>query len=270
MTIELIHTIIHGFTKNVNSPIGEIKKKDQLLANHAPAVVALVTGVVGLIGKNGNAVSHGQFNDDGRQGKFPPEFQSYASNPINGDSFIKLSHIAVDELAEQAGKEQLATGGNILVSYYKNNGLAYLVVAIIKHKDGVSLDENFVPIEITEIDLSKVHQAVRINFTEFNKSLENTESDEDEVDAIDRNYLCFVGSRNNSELSAYFVTALGCTKGVKSSRATSNAIDAVTSFFSKNDLKRYRTRARDAVISYLLRMLSDKREAVIPPENNLI
>jgi nucleoid-associated protein len=285
MVIELVHTIIHGFEKETNTTeVGKIEKKSRTLDNSLGPVKALVEGVVNLIGKPGNTVIPGQFNNDQRQGKFPDEFDTFSQKcPIDNDyenykelteaEFIKLSHVALDELVKEASKQSFSTGGHILASCYKVENNLFLLIAMIKQRGGVSLNKDLVPIEVTEIDLSKVHQAVKINFSKYieaaGEKIDDEEDDDNEVDIDDQDseskqdvtYLYFLGTGRNTEASGYFVSALGCTKGVKSSRATNNAITAIINFFTTDTLKQYKRRAKDDVIAYLKRKCLAKEPA---------
>lgn len=264
MAFELVSTVIHGFTKEANSLlVTDIVKKNVLLNNDLPAVQSLVTSLSKLLGKPGNAVTYGQFGDDQRQGPFPSSFKGFASDSSN-EQFLSLSHLAVDELVNEASKQSFATGGHILASHYKSDGAPYFLVAMIKQRGGVTLDGDYVPVEITEIDLSKIHQAARINLNSYNEAhcAEDSEQSLGD-DAKDHTYLCFLGNSKSSQASGYFITALGCTKGIASSRATRNAIDGIAKYFKKPELRKYKTRARDAVIGYLQRQLATDQNATV-------
>lgn len=253
MSFEVQYAVIHSFTKEPNTTVlKRIVKKVKTIDVALPAVVALVKGVNGLLGKTGNILSYGQFGDDMRQGPFPSQFDSYQTAVPNSESFLSLSHVAVDELAKEAAEEPFATGGHILVATYSSDGRPFFLVAMIKQRGGIQLDKDYVPIEITEIDLSKVYQAARVNVQRYLdvKTLEPEVISEDRI-SEDRTYLAFLGQGTHNQASGYFVKALGCTKGIGSSRATQNALDAVHDFFGRADLKPFRVDARNAVASYL-------------------
>ena len=265
MSFELKYAIIHSFTKeSKQSYVTNKVKKTALLKNELPAVMSLVQGVSTLLGKPGNILSYGQFSNDMRQGKFPSEFDRYSSKPLDATAFIAMSHLAVDELADVSESESFSTGGHILVSYYLVDSKEFVLVAMIKQRGGVSLDKDYVPIAVTEIDLSKVHQAARINLSRYVEIAAQPASNNDDDDvAEERTYLSFVGQGTHNLASGYFVKALGCTKGISSSRATGNVISAVRTFFSRTDLKPYRTAACNGVVSYLKKKLDAKENAVL-------
>jgi nucleoid-associated protein len=253
MSFEVQYAVIHSFTKEANTTVLKgMVKKIKTINVALPAVVALVKGVNGLLGKTGNILSYGQFGDDMREGPFPSRFDGYQTAKPSNASFLALSHVAVDELAKEAAEEPFATGGHILVAAYTSEGRPFFLVAMIKQRGGIQLDKDYVPIEITEVDLSKVYQAARISVKRYlDVKVMAPEVIADDKIPEDRTYLAFLGQGTHNQASGYFVKALGCTKGIGSSRATQNALDAVHEFFARADLKPFRLAARNAVASYL-------------------
>ena len=79
---------------------------------------------------------------------------------------------------------------------------------------------------------------------------------------MDSTYLCFISRGRDSQASDYFISALGCAKGVASGRATKNAIDNVARFFRDNKtLKGFGYKAKEAVIKYLEEQLAAGKSA---------
>lgn len=256
--ITLKTAIIHSFKKLAKTSfISDVVKKDVVLNTENPALQFLVNGIHGLIGKEGNSVVYGQFANDERQGPFPRRFTEFVAAQDDEAQFIDLTHLAMDQLVEQAGNQVLSTGGHILCAQYSSGASNFFLVASMKERGGIQLDENYVPKEIQEVDLNKVQQAARINLGSFvaiqamaAATLETAESDA--AEEADSTYLCFISRGRDSQASDYFISALGCAKGVASGRATKNAIDNVAKFFRDNKaLKSFGYRAKEAVIKYL-------------------
>jgi nucleoid-associated protein len=81
-------------------------------------------------------------------------------------------------------------------------------------------------------------------------------------DDVEQTYVAFVGKNKDNDASGYFVDALGCTKGIPSSRATDNALSGVRSYFGNAEvLRRYRTAAHDSVVLYLQAQMDRKEPA---------
>lgn len=262
MTFVLKRAIIHSISKEKNTTvIAAIVKKTILLPVDNVAVLNLVQGVNGLLGKPGNILSYGQFADDMRGGKFPVSFSDYVFNLDDDNEFLELSYCALDQLADRAREESFATGGHLLVAAYDNDASPFFLVAMIKQRGGIILDAEYVPKTIEEVDMSKVHQAARVNINRY-KEVSGLAPADDAADVEDRTYLAFVGARTDPA-AGYFVAALGCTKGMASSRATSNVIAAVDAFFKTPDLKHHRAEAKNAVIAYLSERLHSGLDATV-------
>ena len=153
--ITLKTAIIHSFKKLAHTEfVSEIVKKDVVLDTENPALQFLVNGIHGLIGKEGNSVVYGQFANDGRQGPFPASFTAFVEFQDNEAEFIALTHLAMDQLVEQAGKQVLSTGGHILCAQYTSGTADFFLVASMKERGGIQLDENYVPKELADIDMS--------------------------------------------------------------------------------------------------------------------
>ncbi|MFJ2467586.1 nucleoid-associated protein [Pseudomonas sp. NPDC087615] len=258
--ITLRTAIIHSFKKLAKTSfISDVVKKEVVLNTENPALQFLVNGIHGLIGKEGNSVVYGQFANDERQGPFPRRFTEFVAVQDDEANFIELTHLAMDQLVEQAGHQVLSTGGHILCAQYSSGASNFFLVASMKERGGIQLDENYVPKEIQEVDLSKVQQAARINLGSFvaiqamAAAAPIPETPESETaEEADSTYLCFISRGRDSQASDYFISALGCAKGVASGRATKNAIDNVAKFFRDNkSLKSFGYRAKEAVIKYL-------------------
>ncbi|WP_432218622.1 nucleoid-associated protein [Pseudomonas kribbensis] len=266
--ITLKTAIIHSFKKLAKTSfISDVVKKDVVLNTENPALQFLVNGIHGLIGKEGNSVVYGQFANDERQGPFPRRFTEFVATQDDEDQFIDLTHLAMDQLVEQAGLQVLSTGGHILCAQYSSGASNFFLVASMKERGGIQLDENYVPKEIQEVDLNKVQQAARINLGSFvaiqamaTATPQTVESEA--VEEADSTYLCFISRGRDSQASDYFISALGCAKGVASGRATKNAIDNVAKFFrDKKSLKSFGYRAKEAVIKYLETQLAAGKSA---------
>lgn len=265
MPIEILHSVIHGFNKDQHGPITSIVKRPVLLDTNLPAVKELVAAVSVLLGKKSNSQAWGRFGNDGRQGPFPADFKAFTDHLEDPDHFKQLSHLVVDQLVEQAADQSLSTGGRILFALFNDEASRpILLIAMIKQKGGLVLDENFVPIGIVEVDLSKLNQAAQIHIEHFIADQVVDDVKGDNVDEVDRNYLSFLSPRSNSQASNYFVDALGCVVGISSAKATDRIFLAVDSFFASSaQLIPFRKKAKEKVVEYLQRQLDNGQLATL-------
>lgn len=251
MPIKIHHSVIHGFFKESRQPVANVVKKNVLLDCSLEGVISLVAGMSTLLGRRENNQVWGHFGTESREGLFPDAFAAYADNVLDAAGFLALTHIVVDEVTKCAATEPLSTGGHILCAVYDNEaGETIAIVAMIKQKGGVSLDENYVPIGIVEVDMSKLHQAAQIRIADFLRDA-NLQQGADE-DELDRNYLSFLSPRANRDSSGYFVTALGCVVGLSASKATAKVYEAVDAYFrNKAEIAPFRKLAKEKLTEYL-------------------
>lgn len=264
MAFELKNVVIHSFEKEQGVTLVD-RSKTVIKPLFDPSIVTLTSlteGINSLLGKKGNNVVWGQFNSDNREGLFPAENDKFARD-TSTQNFESLTHIALNELIEQASLETFATGGHTLFAYYISDAVPFILIANIKQRDGLRLGADYIPINSVDIDMGKVHQACRINLARFSESVFGTDG-EDLDDEADKTYLCFISKGRDSEASAYFIKALGCTPGIASKRATGNAIDVIEDFFRDDeDLAPFSAQAKDNVIAYLSKKHTDNEKATL-------
>lgn len=254
--MEVRHCVIHELIKVSGKPAVSTDIKLTALPSDNPHVVQLVTSLGELIGRKDNQAARGTFDRRSTVYKVPVAFDTYYESENTAADFLAFSASCMAELEDEAkeGNRIAASGGAIVFAEYVLQGADYFLIAMIKQKDALQLDENLVPTGITEIDLSKIHQAARINYRrydDYNRQLAEQTSEEESVEDLP-SYLAFVSPKTNLDVSGYFVVALGCTDSVPTATATKNTIDAVKKFFSANEeLTEYKAAAYDRLIDYL-------------------
>lgn len=285
MAITVINAVIHGFEKEQHTlgvpKDGVFKRSDTLDVTKEPVIV-LVAGVAKLLGKKDNTLAWGRFSTDRERGPFPESFKvSVTPVPGQGDlSDKKLFHAltitTLDEIILRAGKNRLSTGSKILFSFYRDeNGQNNLLIAMIKQKGGIQLTPEYEPVNIEQIDMSKLSHAAEIKCTEFleitanedeNANLENPDEDF-EI----KPYLAFMSTRDSDGSADYFINALGCAVHRSSKKSTKMIIDAAYDLCRKDkDLKPYAANVRDAVRKYLAKQLEDENPATLEEIKNVI
>src|SRR3546814_20818942 len=83
-----------------------------------------------------------------------------------------MSKVAMEELRGKASQESFATGGHVCFFVYRIRTSSFLLVAMVKERGGMVLSAALEPTEITEIDLSKLHQAARVNLDRYGAFLD--------------------------------------------------------------------------------------------------
>lgn len=253
---ELKFAIIHSLEKTKGVLSASARTRNTVLDIRKPVIKDLAEKLAKLVGKDGSSVYWGQFGSNRREGLFPSHVQSLISD-CTEETFIAMSKVAMEELRGKASDESFATGGHVCFFVYCTQTSSFLLVAMVKERGGMVLSADLEPTEITEIDLSKLHQAARINLNRYGEFLVPTGGEEISVpdaseDSADKTYLCFINRKSQSEVAEYFVEALGCEKGVASGRTTKAVVTEIRKFIkSIPEIKEKAPAVRLAVIEYL-------------------
>lgn len=253
---ELKLAIIHSLEKTKGVLSAGMRTRNNVLDIRKPVIKDLAETLAKLVGKDGSSVYWGQFGTNRREGLFPSHVQPLISD-CTEESFIAMSKVAMDELCVKASEESFATGGHVCFFVYRTQLSSFLLVAMVKERGGMVLSADLEPTEITEIDLSKLHQAARINLNRYGEFLAPTGGDDisrpdASEDSAEKTYLCFINRKSQSDVAEYFVEALGCEKGVASGRTTKAVVTEIRKFVkSIPEIKEKAPAVRLAVIEYL-------------------
>lgn len=252
--ISLKCVIVHRLIKEQHRDFDHSKPfncRNTVLDRNNETVIKLVSNIAALYGKKSNSSHYGIFQtDETRRGPFPKAFNSYrhdTSLKTDDKLFVDLSKNVMQQLFNEAKGAQAASGGLLVFADYISKSIRYFLIAMIKQKEGIVISDKLEPTELEHLDLSKLNQAARINFSLYEKYISAEEHERQDV-----NYLSFVSPSTNQTTSGYFITALGCNKGNTSTKATSNLISESFNFFRRNpELKDNARKFQDEIIEYL-------------------
>lgn len=249
---QLLHAVVHSLEKDAHTNVASIRMAPGPLDVTLPEVISLATKLAKLVGAQGSTVMYGQFRTGNREGMFPGAVIPLSSDD-SVEAFMAASAVAMNEFDAKAREESLATGGYVCFVHYETGGVRYYLVAMVKERGALRLNAQMVPEEIQEIDLSKLHQAARVNLQRYKENLD-PETDETATD-VETSYLCFIQTRSGNEVAKYFIEALGCERGVSSDRLTKTAIEATIQYIKsipalKPEANRYRRRILEQLRTY--------------------
>lgn len=222
--------IVHELIKEKQKDIQPTNYRKTVLDKNNKIVVKLLQDVVDIYGARHNSAHYGTFVTGDGRGVFPDDLESYKELADPSDSqFIDLTRSAMGRLYEKASSSQFATGGYIVFSDFVSQKERFFLTAMIKKMPGLTLTENLEPEELEQLDLSKLHQAAKVNFS---KMSDFNDASHDEQCGL--NYLSFISSGSGKSASGYFVTALGCAPGTAPARATDNLLKESKKFFREH------------------------------------
>ncbi len=162
---------------------------------------------------------YGSLGTDANLHRFPVLLHTYLNAPTNTpQAFIDFTNNSLNLIAENMKKEFFATGGYVLFLRYVNLGDDWLMVVVLKLKDGAGVDPITMDLQRTlTLDISKLHEAARVNLTKWG--------------ADTQPYLSFVKPRG-SKVSDYFRDALACLNFTESKHHTDQVIQALGAFIT--------------------------------------
>ncbi|MFM4908710.1 nucleoid-associated protein [Aeromonas dhakensis] len=274
--MELRKLIIHELVKESVRSSDDSRKKvlpkpkinpGSLLNVEEKNSVTLVTELNKLYGKRDNSAIYGTFSreqlEDGvpSANDYPASVDLYIKNDDYDDALFKAMTLnAMGQLLRESSDQEFATGGYIVFSHYFIESNDYILIAMIKGAEGLNINSKLEIESIKEIDLSKIHQAARINIFDLRAYVKA----DDENDEVSRAYLSFVSPRSNKSVSGYFIKALDCLDSVTPTKATNITFSCVDDYLkSKKELKQYRSEAKDSVVDYFELCLAEGRPATI-------
>lgn len=248
--------VIHSLEKDAHETITTVREANALLDVADRMVQRLAQQLADLVGKDGNSLLWGQFSTAHREGEFPGSVRRFIGQQYSPISLMELSLVAMNELRNQAEKKTGATGGHIFFGQYENKGSDFLLVAMIKQKGAITLSDDLCPTEIKEIDMSKLHQAARINLGRYHGFFAKEDDHESVIEKAEeseeKTYLCFVNRKGKEEVADYFVDALGCVKGTSSSQLTTKLLKFVKQFVrSSSDIAESHAEIKQGIVDYM-------------------
>jgi nucleoid-associated protein len=259
--MELLQAVIHEFIKEPakeGRPAIEAhytEATEQLDVSEEPTV-KLVESIRSLYGSKGNYSSQGTFDLADSAQTFPDNFATFVDSSGDDDAFLELTIQTMDNLVARSAPQNFATGGYIVFAHYTYGGQNYFLVAMVKKKDGITL-VNLKPETIQEVDLSKLHQAIRINNTSYLQAMELIE----EGEPFDGSYLSFISPVSNQGASGYFIQAFGCHDAIPAKKATISAFDAVRYYFDSNvQIRHLKSEAVDSLVELFNNLLNNEDE----------
>ena len=202
--MELKQAIIHELVKVVpkagESNLGTSVITGELLTVSDEPVTKLVQSISEIYGKKGNSSSQGTF-DDQSGFTFKSDFNDFLAGTLDFKSFSEGTMNCLKSAAETVN---FATGGYLVFGHYAARATAVddemILIAMVKKKSGFTL-ENLVPKTVQEVDLSKLHQAVRINVSRYKEWQNQGQEVDADLDVNDINaYLSFISPKANATL----------------------------------------------------------------------
>lgn len=173
---------------------------------------SVCTQTLALFNRRGN--NTGTFGQNEDVHRFPIRVQQYLDGEVVFEDF---SAHAVEIIQSEMSKASAASGGHAFFVRYESGGEEFLLVAMLKLREGAGIDEASLGLLPTlVIDTDKLHEAARLNITRWKSG--------------DQPYLTFIKGRGADTVTAYFREALACEGYTSGRHHTKQIISAAEAY----------------------------------------
>ncbi|WP_404402780.1 nucleoid-associated protein YejK [Idiomarina seosinensis] len=170
--------------------------------------------------------------DDGERSQFPDILKQWQQDELQ---FVEFSQQASRLLLQQLQNYKMLEAGFLLITRYQHLSTDYLLVAFLPVKEGVSINPDLAVNKSSQLDISKVQLAARIDLTEW---ATNRDSER---------YISFIKGRAGRKVSDFFLDFLGCTERLNSKSQTQTLIEAVNEYGQQAELEPQQRQSLNAV-----------------------
>lgn len=217
--MEIRESIIHGILKAKETngegsvtirPRPTTLPLDERLSLLCNDVLALYTKLSNGYGTFGQELAH----------QFPPLMQQYTEGDVD---IVGFSRDTCTLISERMKDQFMATTSWPLFVRYSNQGREWLLIAMLKLKEGVGIDEDTLDLNNSlSFDISHLHEAARVDIAKWQNN--------------EQPYLSFIKRRaGESEITQYFRNAISCTEYTDAKHNTDEAIRAVEEYCSAQE-----------------------------------
>ena len=158
---------------------------------------------------------------------------------IDGGDFIKFSTIAVEHLTKLMEESNLSVGGHALFAHYQQGMTEYLVIALLQHSEGVTVNSDLSVTPSKHLDYGSISLAARINISEWRNNPQS------------RQYISYLKGSKGRKATDYFRDFIGCQEGVDGPGETRTLLKAFSDFVESEDVPEESAREKtQALVSY--------------------
>lgn len=220
MPITITEATIHHLIKKEKTQGEEsvvVKPRTTVLPDDE-VLQKLCTELVDMYGQVAN--SNGTLGIDPNVHKWPLVLRKYVEGEL---AFMQFTNQSTGLIATEMQTAFLSNGGYALFLRYQADAQDFLLVAMLKIKEGAGVDSETLDLKPTlNIDLAHLNEAARVNLTRWL--------------ANEQPHLTFIkGRAKSAPVSDYFREALACTNFTDSKYHTEKVIQAAKDFIEAQE-----------------------------------
>lgn len=139
--------------------------------------------------------------------------------------YLAFSQAVARLLKNQYVEAGVVEHGFLLLAEYKQTAVDYLLISYIPVREGMMVQADLSVQRATQLDLSKIQLAAKINLTEYQSASESFD------------YLSFIRGRSGSKAIDAFLSFLNCEEKINSKKSTEHLIHAIQGVVHEADLE---------------------------------
>ena len=155
-------------------------------------------------------------------GAYP--FSGWLKAFYDGGDFIEFSHTAVEHLTKLMEESNLSVGSHVLFANYQQGMTDYLIVALLHHSEGVTVNADLSVAPSKHMDFGNINLAARINISEWRNNPKS------------RQYISYLKGSKGRKAIDYFRDFIGCQEGVDGPGETRTLLKAFSDFVTAEDM----------------------------------
>ena len=227
------HSIIHQIDKKPDGTPAVLHVSKTELAESQVTENLLHDLTVAYNAKTGKA--WGFFH--AQSGAYP--LSGWLQTFVDGGNFIEFSRTAVEHLTKLMEESNLSVGGHVLFAHYQQGMTDYLVVALLQHSEGVTVNADLSVTPSKHLDFGSINLAARINISEWRSNPKS------------RQYISFLKGSKGRKATDYFRDFIGCQEGVDGPGETRTLLKAFSDFVTAEDMHEDSAREKtQTLVSY--------------------
>lgn len=166
-----------------------------------------------------------RFQEEGGEQVPAPEFPQLLDKRLREElGFVDFSQHVARLLRKELEHYQILESGFLLLAEYKQTGDHFLLAAFLPVKDGVTVSADLSVDRSSQLDISKVQLAARVNLSDYQSGIS------------DSHYVSFIKGRAGRKAGEFFLDFLGCAERVNAKKETEQLVQSVQDMMRDSEL----------------------------------
>lgn len=222
MNLSLENSVVHHIFQDPEGNIGlrlapeplQIKLEVEILLEELNKVYNAkpAKGYASFVSPNDPRFQDGENDESVPFPEFPQLLDAHLQTKVE---FVEFSQQVARLLRNELEHYQFLEPGFLLLAEYQQTGDRFLLVAFLPVKDGVMVSPDLSVDRASQLDVTKIQLAARINLSDYQTQLN------------EGHYISFIKGRTGRKTAEFFLDFLGCAERVNAKKQTEQLVESV-------------------------------------------